>query len=154
MAGSLNRVQLIGHLGAAPEIRTGPTGTRIANMRIATSETWKDKDTGEKKERTDWHTVVVFADGLAEVCQKYLNKGSKVYAEGQLQTRKWTDQQNVDRYSTEVVIRPYSGSIILLDRVDNRPPPADEGAYGSARPATGGGAAAIDDDIPFYPEVR
>lgn len=151
MAGSLNRVQIIGHLGAAPEIRSTNAGSRIANMRIATSETWKDKATGEKRERTEWHTVAVFIDGLVDVIERYLRKGSKVYVEGQLQTRKWTDQQGQERYSTEVVLRPYAGQIILLERADagNRSSAAEGDEYGSSGASASGAPNPIDDDIPF-----
>ena len=115
MAGSLNKVMLIGNLGADPEIRTFQNGGKVANLRIATSETWKDRNTGERQERTEWHTVAIFSEGLVGVVERYLKKGSKVYVEGQLQTRKWQDQQGNDRYSTEVVIRGLNGSLTMLD---------------------------------------
>jgi single-strand DNA-binding protein len=114
---SLNKVQLIGNLGADPEIRSFQNGGRVANLRIATSESWKDKATGERKEKTEWHTVAVFNDGLVGVVERYLKKGSKVYVEGQLQTRKWQDQSGNDRYSTEVVLQGYGSSLVMLDGV-------------------------------------
>ncbi|WP_435203327.1 single-stranded DNA-binding protein [Qipengyuania sp. 902] len=115
MAGSLNKVMLIGNLGADPEIRSFQNGGKIANLRIATSETWKDRNTGERQERTEWHTVAIFSEGLVGVVERYLRKGSKVYIEGQLQTRKWQDQSGNDRYSTEVVIRGLGGTLTMLD---------------------------------------
>ena len=114
MAGSLNKVMLIGNLGADPEIRSFQNGGKVANLRIATSETWKDRNTGERQERTEWHTVAIFSEGLVGVVERYLKKGSKVYVEGQLQTRKWQDQSGNDRYSTEVVIRGMNGSLTML----------------------------------------
>jgi len=113
MAGSLNKVQLIGHLGADPEIRSFQSGDRVANLRIATSESWKDKQTGEKKEQTEWHSVAIFG-GLVDIVERYTRKGSKVFLEGQLRTRKWQDQSGADRYTTEIVLRPYAGDLILL----------------------------------------
>lgn len=115
MAGSLNKVMLIGNLGADPEVRSFQNGGRVANLRIATSETWKDRNTGERQERTEWHTVAIFSEGLVNVCENYLKKGSKVFIEGQLQTRKWQDQNGQDRYSTEVVLRGYNGTLTMLD---------------------------------------
>ncbi|MDG5750508.1 single-stranded DNA-binding protein [Qipengyuania sp. XHP0211] len=115
MAGSLNKVMLIGNLGADPEIRSFQNGGKVANLRIATSETWKDRNTGERQERTEWHTVAIFSEGLVGVVERYLRKGSKVYIEGQLQTRKWQDQSGNDRYSTEVVIRGLGGTLTMLD---------------------------------------
>ncbi|WP_428028092.1 single-stranded DNA-binding protein [Altererythrobacter sp.] len=115
MAGSLNKVMLIGNLGADPEIRSFQNGGKVANLRIATSETWKDRNTGERQERTEWHSVAIFSEGLVNVCENYLRKGSKVYIEGQLQTRKWQDQSGNDRYSTEVVLRGFNGTLTMLD---------------------------------------
>ncbi len=115
MAGSLNKVMLIGNLGADPEIRTFQNGGKVCNLRIATSETWKDKNSGDKQERTEWHTVAIFNEGLAGVAERFLRKGSKVYLEGQLQTRKWQDQQGNDRYSTEVVLRGPNSVMTMLD---------------------------------------
>ena len=114
MAGSLNKVMLIGNLGADPEIRSFQNGGRVANLRIATSETWKDRD-GQRQERTEWHTVAIFSDGLVNVVENYLKKGSKVFIEGKLQTRKWQDQSGNDRYSTEVVLRGFDGTLTMLD---------------------------------------
>ena len=115
MAGSLNKVMLIGNLGADPEIRSFPNGGKVANLRIATSEQWKDRNTGERQERTEWHTVSIFSEGLVNVVERFLRKGSKVFVEGQLQTRKWQDQQGNDRYSTEVVLRGFNGTLTMLD---------------------------------------
>ncbi len=115
MAGSLNKVMLIGNLGADPEIRSFQNGGRVANLRIATTETWKDRNSGERQERTEWHTVAIFSEGLVGVVERFLRKGSKVYIEGQLQTRKWQDQSGNDRYSTEVVIRGMNGTLTMLD---------------------------------------
>src|SRR5450755_1640289 len=115
MAGSVNKVILIGNLGADPEIRRTQDGRPIANLRIATSETWRDKATGERKEKTEWHRVVIFNEGLCKIAEQYLKKGSKVYLEGQLQTRKWQDQSGADRYSTEVVLQRFRGELQLLD---------------------------------------
>ncbi len=157
MAGSLNKVMLIGHLGADPDVRSFQNGGKVANLRLATSETWKDRQTGERKERTEWHSVAIHGEGLAGIVQRYLRKGSKVYIEGQLQTRKWQDQQGNDRYTTEIVLRPYAGTLLLLDRNKGE----DDGW-----PGTGGGAGAgagaggqssggsafdddLDDEIPF-----
>lgn len=115
MAGSLNKVMLIGNLGADPEIRSFQNGGKVANLRIATSETWKDRNTGERQERTEWHTVAIFSEGLIGVVERFLKKGSKVYIEGSLQTRKWQDQNGQDRYSTEVVLRGMNGTLTMLD---------------------------------------
>ena len=115
MAGSLNKVMLIGNLGADPEIRSFQNGGKVANLRIATSESWKDKATGERKEKTEWHTVAIFSEGLVSVVERYLKKGSKVFVEGKLQTRKWQDQQGQDRYSTEIVIQGLGGTLTMLD---------------------------------------
>ena len=115
MAGSLNKVMLIGNLGADPEIRSFQNGGKVANLRIATTESWKDRNTGERQERTEWHTVAIFSEGLVGVVERFLRKGSKVFVEGQLQTRKWQDQSGNDRYSTEVVIRGMNGGLTMLD---------------------------------------
>jgi len=117
MAGSVNKVILIGNLGADPEIRRTQDGRPIANLRVATSETWRDKATGERREKTEWHRVVIFSEGLAKIAEQYLKKGSKVYLEGALQTRKWQDQQGQDRYSTEIVLQNFNGTLVMLDRV-------------------------------------
>ena len=131
MAGSVNKVILIGNLGRDPESRSFSNGGKVCNLRIATSETWKDKQTGERKERTEWHSVAIFSEGLANVAERYLRKGSKVYIEGQLRTRKWQDQSGNDRYSTEVVIDGFNGSMTMLD-----------GPGGGSGGGAGGGAAA------------
>lgn len=120
MAGSINKVTLIGRLGNDPDVRSTQDGRSIVNLSVATSETWKDKNSGEKKEKTEWHRVVIFNEGLGKIAQQYLNKGSKVYLEGQLQTRKWEDKSGQEKYTTEVVIQNYSGNLTLLDsRNDN-----------------------------------
>ncbi len=115
MAGSVNKVIIIGNLGRDPEVRTFQNGGKVCNLRIATSETWKDKATGERKERTEWHSVAIFQEGLARVAEQYLRKGSKVYIEGQLQTRKWQDQSGADKYSTEIVLQGFGGALVMLD---------------------------------------
>ncbi|KZY56058.1 single-stranded DNA-binding protein, partial [Erythrobacter sp. HI0063] len=115
MAGSLNKVMLIGNLGQDPEVRSFQNGGKVCNLRIATSEQWKDRNTGERQERTEWHTVAIFSEGLINVCENYLKKGSKVFIEGKLQTRKWQDQNGQDRYSTEVVLRGFDGTLTMLD---------------------------------------
>jgi single-strand DNA-binding protein len=136
MSGSVNKATLIGHLGKDPEIRSFQDGGRVAHFSIATSESWKDKESGERKERTEWHRVSVTSEGLVGVAEKYLKKGSKVYVEGKLETRKWTDRDGIERYTTEVVLRPYSGELILLDRKDDdaeaSPDSDDEGADAAA----------------------
>jgi single-strand DNA-binding protein len=115
MASSVNKVILIGNLGRDPEVRTFQSGGKVCNLRIATSETWRDKQSGERKERTEWHSVAIFSEPLAKVAEQYLRKGSKVYLEGQLETRKWQDQSGNDKFSTEVVLRPYSSTLTMLD---------------------------------------
>ena len=115
MAGSVNKVILVGNLGADPEVRSMPSGGKVVNLRVATSENWKDRNSGERREKTEWHRVVIFAEGLARVAEQYLKKGSKVYLEGQLQTRKWTDQSGAERYSTEVVLQNFNSSMVLID---------------------------------------
>ena len=115
MAGSVNKVIIVGNLGRDPEVRSFPNGGKVVNLRIATSETWRDKASGEKRERTEWHSVAIFSEPLGRIAEQYLRKGSKVYIEGQLETRKWQDQSGADRYSTEVVLRPFSGNLTLLD---------------------------------------
>src|ERR1700712_5622299 len=115
MAGSVNKVILVGNLGADPEIRTLNSGDRVANLNIATSETWRDKSSGERKEKTEWHRVVIFNEGLCKVAEQYLKTGAKVYVEGQLQTRKWTDQAGVEKYSTEVVLQNFNSTLTMLD---------------------------------------
>lgn len=133
MAGSVNKVILVGNLGRDPEIRTFQNGGRVANLSVATSETWKDRQSGERKERTEWHRVVVFNEGLIGVIERFLRKGSKVYVEGQLETRKYNDQSGAERYTTEVVLRPYRGELTMLDGGRG------EGAGGAAGGAAMGG---------------
>ena len=133
---NLNKVMLIGNLGADPEIRSFQNGGKVANLRIATSETWKDRQTGERKEKTEWHTVAIFSEGLVSVVERYLKKGSKVFVEGKLQTRKWQDQNGQDRYSTEIVIQGLGGTLTMLDGATGG---GGMGGGGGAR--SGGGAA-------------
>ena len=115
MAGSINKVILVGNLGRDPEVRFAQSGNKIVNFSIATSDTWKDKESGEKKEKTEWHRVVIFSDGLATIAEKYLKKGSKVYIEGALQTRKWTGNDGIDKYTTEVILQGFNGNLTMLD---------------------------------------
>lgn len=139
MAGSVNKVILVGNLGADPEIRNTQDGRPIANLRIATSETWRDKNSGERKERTEWHRVVIFNEGLCRVCEQYLKKGAKVYIEGQLQTRKWQDQSGQDRYSTEVVLQGFNSTLTMLDGRSGGQGGGDFGGGGSSSGGYGGG---------------
>lgn len=134
MAGSVNKVIIVGNLGRDPEVRTFQNGGKVCNLRIATSETWKDRNTGERKERTEWHSVAIFSEPLARIAEQYLKKGSKVYIEGQLETRKWQDQSGQDRYTTEVVLRPYRGELTLLDGRDG----GGGGGYGGGSGSGGG----------------
>ncbi|MFN3644076.1 MAG: single-stranded DNA-binding protein [Gemmobacter sp.] len=166
MAGSVNKVILVGNLGRDPEVRSFPNGGKVCNLRIATSETWRDKATGERKEKTEWHSVAIFSEPLARIAEQYLRKGSKVYLEGQLETRKWQDQSGAERYTTEVVLRPYRSELTLLDGRGDAAAQIDRdgGGYGDApgggygAPARGGAAAGggygggrtdLDDEIPF-----
>ena len=161
MAGSVNKVILIGNLGADPEIRRTQDGRPIASLSVATSDTWKDKNTGERREKTEWHRVSVFNEGLCRVIEQYLKKGSKVYLEGKLQTRKWQDKEGQDRYTTEVVLQNYEGNLTMLDgRGDNQgggfgggqSSGGDFGQSGPSGGGFGGGAPSggdIDDEIPF-----
>ncbi|TPW28583.1 single-stranded DNA-binding protein [Martelella alba] len=155
MAGSVNKVILIGNLGADPEIRRTQDGRPIANLRIATSESWRDKQTGDRKERTEWHRVVIFTEGLCEIAEQYLRKGAKVYIEGQLQTRKYPGNDGQDRYATEVVLQGFNAVLTMLDSTGgNRPPPAsDPSDYGHERTRSGAtthqSPPDLDDDIPF-----
>ncbi|MCP9221196.1 single-stranded DNA-binding protein [Erythrobacter sp. LQ02-29] len=139
MAGSLNKVMLIGNLGQDPEVRSFQNGGRVCNLRIATSENWKDKNTGERKEQTEWHSVAIFSDGLIHVCENYLRKGSKVFIEGKLQTRKWQDQSGNDRYSTEVVLRGFDGTLTMLDGRGEGGGGGGGGNYGGGGQRSGGG---------------
>ena len=156
MAGSVNKVILIGNLGRDPEIRSTQDGVRIANLSVATSETWRDRSTGERRERTEWHRVVIFNERLSEVAEKYLRKGSKVYLEGQLQTRKWTDQSGQERYTTEVVLGRFRGELTMLDTRGGGGGDFQGGGgdFGSDSSGGGGGSAPpagndLDDEIPF-----
>ncbi|XHB99378.1 single-stranded DNA-binding protein [Nitratireductor sp. ac15] len=152
MAGSVNKVILVGNLGADPEVRRTNTGDPIINLRIATSETWRDRQSGERKERTEWHQVVIFNDSLAKVVEQYARKGSKVYIEGQLQTRKWTDQQGQERYTTEVVLQKFRGEFQLLDKVGSNDDREREAIERTNRQEPEGSYGAQDDDpdsIPF-----
>jgi single-strand DNA-binding protein len=173
MAGSVNKVILVGNLGRDPEIRSTNDGTRIANLALATSETWRDRNSGERKERTEWHRVVIFNERLVEIAEKYLRKGSKIYVEGALQTRKWTDNQNQERYSTEIVLQRFRGELTMLDGArsggameggadyDDGYTGGDQGHYSGSGSSgglggSGGGArsrqpvgADLDDEIPF-----
>ena len=175
MAGSVNKVILIGNLGRDPEVRNFQNGGKVCNLRIATSESWKDRNTGERKERTEWHSVAIFQEGLVRIAEQYLRKGSKVYIEGKLQTRKWQDQSGQDRYSTEVVLQGFDGVLTMLDSRDGGGGGygggdqggygggdqggyggGDQGGYGGGDYGGGGGSAParapardIDDEIPF-----
>jgi single-strand DNA-binding protein len=170
MAGSVNKEILVGNLGRDPEVRTFQNGGKVCNLRIATSENWKDRNTGERREKTEWHSVAIFSEPLARIAEQYLRKGSKVYLEGQLETRKWQDQSGADRYSTEVVLRPYKGELTLLDGrsegggmggggggggyvpdqsgggYGDSPGGNQGGGYGGGSPAGGGD---LEDEIPF-----
>ena len=171
MAGSVNKVILIGNLGRDPEVRTFQNGGKVCNLRIATSEQWKDRATGERKERTEWHSVAVFQEGLVRICEQYLKKGSKVYIEGKLQTRKWQDQSGQDRYTTEIVLQGYDGTLTMLDGPSGGGGGGGGAGYGGggdyggdygggydSGPSQGGGGGGgggrapsrdIDDEIPF-----
>lgn len=168
MAGSVNKVILIGNLGRDPEVRNFPNGGKVCNLRIATSENWKDRNTGERRERTEWHSVAIFSEPLVRVAEQYLRKGSKIYIEGQLETRKWQDQSGADRYTTEVVLRPYTSTLTMLDGrgegggsgggasgggyggpsvgYDDGP---SEGGFGGGASGGGGSSRDFDDEIPF-----
>ncbi|MFC3528410.1 single-stranded DNA-binding protein [Paracoccus mangrovi] len=169
MAGSVNKVILVGNLGQDPEIRSFQNGGKVANLRIATSETWKDRNSGERRERTEWHTIAIYSEPLVRVAEQFLKKGSKVYVEGQLETRKWQDQQGNDRYTTEIALRPFRSELHMLDgRGAGGGGGRDEGGYGgsggygggsggysqgggqsSGGQSSGGGRPDFDDDIPF-----
>ena len=167
MAGSVNKVILIGNLGRDPEVRTFQNGGKVCNLRIATSESWKDRQTGERKERTEWHSVAIFSEPLANTAERFLRKGSKVYIEGQLETRKWQDNNGQDRYTTEVVLRPYRGELTMLDGRDGGSGGGGGGGYGGggggggqgdyggggqqrSEPSDRGGFSNdLDDEIPF-----
>ncbi len=162
MAGSVNKVIILGNLGADPEIRTFQNGGKVANLRIATSERWRDKNTGENREKTEWHTVAIFSEGLVRVVEQYLKKGSSVYIEGKLQTRKWQDKSGNDRYSTEVVLQGFDAKLVMLGGRDGGG--GGDGSYGNqgggdygggqggggySGGSQGGGASNLDDEIPF-----
>jgi single-strand DNA-binding protein len=168
MAGSVNKVILVGNLGRDPEVRSFQNGGKVCNLRIATSENWKDKNTGERREKTEWHSVAIFQEGLVRVAEQYLRKGSKVYIEGQLQTRKWQDQSGADRYSTEVVLQGFGGTLVMLDGrgeggggggYGGGGQGDDRGSYGGGQGGGNqggdqqrggfGGGSDVDDEIPF-----
>jgi single-strand DNA-binding protein len=172
MAGSVNKVILVGNLGKDPEVRTSQAGAKIVNLTLATSENWTDRASGERKERTEWHRVVIFNDRIGEVAERYLRKGRKVYIEGSLQTRKWTDQGGQERYTTEVVLSQFRGELVLIDSQRGEEggtaegggggyqrAPAQRPAAGGSAPRSGGGSGApsweapkggdLDDEIPF-----
>ena len=160
MAGSVNKVILIGNLGRDPEVRSFQNGGKVCNLTIATSENWRDKQSGERKERTEWHRIAIFSEGLVRIAEQYLRKGSKIYIEGQLETRKWQDQSGADRYTTEVVLRNYGSTLTMLD---GRNDGGGGGGYGSQSSGgggydsgpgpmdsgNGGGGGNFDDEIPF-----
>lgn len=164
---SLNKVLIIGHLGRDPEVRSFQNGGKVVNLRVATSEHWRDKSTGERKERTEWHSIAIFAEHACKFAEQYLRKGSQVYIEGQLETRKWQDQSGTDRYTTEIVLRPYSGTLSSLDKRGDGQQGQQGGSYddgprGGGRYGGGGGSAQgggygsggggrndMDDEIPF-----
>ncbi|MCO4824128.1 MAG: single-stranded DNA-binding protein [Amylibacter sp.] len=173
MAGSLNKVMIIGNLGRDPEVRSFPNGGKVCNLTVATSERWRDKSSGENREKTEWHRVSIFSEGLVRVCEQYLKKGSKVFIEGQLQTRKWQDQSGADRYSTEVVLQGFNGTLTMLDGRDGGGSGGgNSGGYGGGdsgpgygggdsgggygggntgggSQSGGGGNSDLDDEIPF-----
>ena len=152
MAGSVNKVILVGNLGRDVEVRSFQNGGKVCNLRIATSDTWKDKQTGERRERTEWHSVAIMSEPVVRIAEQYLRKGSKVYIEGQLETRKWQDQSGQDRYSTEVVLRPYSGTLTLLDSAGGGQGGGSQGGYDQGPNyggSSGGGSRDMDDEIPF-----
>ncbi|WP_417413123.1 single-stranded DNA-binding protein [Hoeflea sp.] len=174
MAGSVNKVILIGNLGADPDIKRTQDGRPIANLSVATSESWRDKNSGERREKTEWHRVVIFNEGLCKIAENYLKKGSKVYIEGQLQTRKWTDQSGQDKYSTEVVLQGFNGNLTMLDGRNEgggggsgggggrggdyggggdfgggSSSGGDRGGFGGGSSSGGGSSRDLDDDIPF-----
>jgi len=157
MAGSVNKVILVGNLGKDPEIRRTQDGRPIANLSVATSESWRDKATGERKEKTEWHRVVIFSEGLCKIAEQYLKKGSKVYLEGQLQTRKYTDKEGVEKYSTEVVLQNFNSTLTMLDTRGGGGADASDGDFGSKgatparKPAMAGAGKSgdMDDEIPF-----
>ena len=159
MAGSVNKVILVGNLGRDPEIRTLNSGDRVANLNLATSESWRDRNSGERKEKTEWHRVVIFNDNLVKVAEQYLRKGSKIYLEGSIQTRKWADQAGVEKFSTEIVLQKFRGELTMLDGRGDNEGAGDSGGYSSGGFSSGPKAqssapredfsADLDDEIPF-----
>ena len=159
MAGSVNKVILVGNLGRDPEVRTFQNGGRVCNLSVATSESWKDRNSGERREKTEWHRVVIFNENLVGVAERFLRKGSKVYLEGQIETRKFTDNSGAERYTTEVVLRPYRGELTMLDGrqdgggggggYDSGPSYGGGGGGGSGPGPSSGGGGDLDDEIPF-----
>lgn len=155
MAGSVNKVILVGNLGRDPEIRSMPSGGSIANLSVATSESWRDRNSGERREKTEWHRVVIFSEGLVKIAEQYLRKGSKVYVEGQLETRKWTDQSGTEKYTTEVVLRNFNSTLTMLDGRDGPSGGGgrmDDQGYGAPRQMDGPKqdfSQDMDDEIPF-----
>jgi single-strand DNA-binding protein len=154
MAGSVNKVILIGNLGRDPEMRSTQDGTRIATLNIATSESWRDRASGERKEKVEWNRVVIFNERLTEIAEKYLRKGSKIYVEGQLQTRKWTDQQGQERYTTEIVLSRFKGELTMLDGAQSSQREDDDGSQRGRRSSSSGGSSSarnddLESDIPF-----
>jgi single-strand DNA-binding protein len=165
MSGSVNKAIIIGHLGRDPEVRHTQAGKPVATFSVATSDTWRDKDTGERKEATEWHRVVIFNEPLAKVAEQYLKKGSKVYIEGQMKTRKWTDQAGVEKYTTEIVLQAFNSTLTLLDKREGVPAANDPSDYGTQSSSSGGAREGVaprgsagrspppggdmDDDIPF-----
>lgn len=159
MSGSVNKVTILGNLGRDPEVRSFQNGGKVCNLRIATSETWKDKSTGERREKTEWHSVAIFQDGLVRVAEQYLRKGSKVYIEGQLQTRKYQDQSGADKYSTEIVLQGFGGTLVMLDGKGEGGSGGQSGGGYDQKPSDGYGGGGrpsprdVDDEIPFAPCV-
>lgn len=173
MSGSVNKVILVGNLGSDPEVRTLPSGGKVVNLSVATSGSWRDRETGERKEKTEWHRVVIFSEGLAKVAEQYLRKGSKVYLEGQLQTRKWQDHSGQDKYSTEIVLQGFNSALVMLDGPQGKSAGATSAtdgyaaqggqprqSYSSAKPSMSGNRGVPpsfdggDDDIPFEMQWR
>jgi single-strand DNA-binding protein len=151
MAGSVNKVILVGNLGRDPEVKSFANGGKVVNLRIATSETWKDRNSGERREKTEWHSVAIFSEGLGRIAEQYLRKGSKVYLEGQLQTRKWQDQSGADRYSTEIVLQNYNSAMVLLDGRGGGGAGEDDygggGGFGGGRSDSFGGGGGRSDEF-------
>src|ERR1700733_7098500 len=153
MAGSVNKVILIGNLGKEPEVRTSQAGSKIVSFTLATSETWNDRASGERKERTEWHRVVVFNEAIADIAERFLTKGVKVYVEGQLQTRKWTDQGGQEHYTTEVVLPRFKGEMTMLSRANTGERSEADGMSSGYLPRDRAGSSGPEDDIPFAPQM-